>query len=70
MRKMRDFAIGLSTSRRTRPHLPDLGLKRREIFIVTERSQSKTPRRAKSRLDGAVMVDIPGDSSRLFTAVD
>jgi hypothetical protein len=48
----------------------DLGIRRREPFTVTERSESTTPKRAKSPLDEAVKVDIPGDNSCLFGPVD
>jgi hypothetical protein len=49
----------------------DLGIKRRELFAVTQRSQSTTPTptHAKSRLGKAVEVEIPGDNSCLFNAV-
>jgi hypothetical protein len=51
------------------PTVVGLGIKRRDLFAVTERSQSTTPTHAKSRLDEAVEVDIPGDNSCLFKAV-
>jgi hypothetical protein len=44
-----------------------LRIKRRDLF--TERSQSMTPTHARSRLDEAVEVDIPGDNSCLSNAV-
>jgi hypothetical protein len=47
--------------------LADLGIKLRELFTVTERSQSTTPTRAQSQLHEAVKVDIPGDDSACST---
>jgi hypothetical protein len=48
-----------------------LGTKCRELFTVSERSQSTTPTptHAKSRIDEAVKADIAGDNSCLFNAV-
>jgi hypothetical protein len=50
--------------------LADLGIKHRELFIVSDRSQSATltPTHAKSRLDEAVKVEIPGGTSCRFSA--
>jgi hypothetical protein len=49
----------------------DRGIKRRELFTVTQRSQltTPTPTHAKSRLGEAVKVEISGDNSCLFNAV-
>jgi hypothetical protein len=50
--------------------LADLGIKHRELFTVNKLSQSAmlTPTYAKSRLDEAVKVDIPSDTSCRFSA--